>query len=96
MKKFKVEITETLQKTVEVEADNKEDAMHKVMKMYKNTTQGKLIPWGILLFNKLDQSFSYSTGWTYISFIIYSRNSRRLIIFLLTFRTYLIQIHTIT
>ena len=36
MKKFKVEITETLQKTVEVEADNKEEAVHKVMKMYKN------------------------------------------------------------
>ena len=36
MKKYKVEITETLQKTVEVGADNKEDAMHKVMKMYKN------------------------------------------------------------
>ena len=35
MKKYKVEITETLQKIVEVEADNKEDAMHKVMKMYK-------------------------------------------------------------
>ena len=37
MKKFKLEITETLQKTVEVEADNKEDAMHKAMKMYKNS-----------------------------------------------------------
>ena len=37
MFKYKVEITETLQKTVEVEADNKEDAMHKVMKMYKNS-----------------------------------------------------------
>lgn len=36
MDKYKVEITETLQKTVEVEADNKEDALHKVMKMYKN------------------------------------------------------------
>ena len=35
MKKYKVEITETLQEIVEVEADNKEDAMHKVMKMYK-------------------------------------------------------------
>lgn len=37
MNKYKVEITETLQKTIEVEADNKEDAMHKVMKMYKNS-----------------------------------------------------------
>ena len=37
MSKFNIEITETLQKTVEVEADNKEDAMHKVMKMYKNS-----------------------------------------------------------
>lgn len=36
MNKYKVEITETLQKTIEVEADNKEDALHKVMKMYKN------------------------------------------------------------
>jgi len=37
MKKFNIEITETLQKTVEVEADNKKDAMHKVVKMYKNS-----------------------------------------------------------
>ena len=37
MNKYKVEITETLQKIIEVEADNKEDAMHKVMKMYKNS-----------------------------------------------------------
>lgn len=36
MLKYKVEITETLQKEVEVEADNKVDALHKVMKMYKN------------------------------------------------------------
>ena len=35
MDKYKVEITETLQKTVEVEADSKEDALHKAMKMYK-------------------------------------------------------------
>lgn len=35
--KYKIEITETLQKIVELEADNKEDAMHKVMKMYKNS-----------------------------------------------------------
>ena len=38
MDKYKVEITETLQKTVEVEADNKEEALHKVMKMYKNSS----------------------------------------------------------
>ena len=37
MNKYKIEITETLQKTVEVEAYNKEDALHKVMKMYKNS-----------------------------------------------------------
>lgn len=36
MNKYKVEITETLQKTIEVEADNTEDAIRKVMKMYKN------------------------------------------------------------
>lgn len=36
MDKYKVEITETLKKTVEVEADNEEEALHKVMKMYKN------------------------------------------------------------
>ena len=36
MNKYKIEITEILQKTVEVEADNKEDALHKIMKMYKN------------------------------------------------------------
>ena len=36
MKKFKIEITETLQKTIEVESNNKEEAVHKVMKMYKN------------------------------------------------------------
>lgn len=37
MNKYKVEITETLPKTVEVEADNEKDAIHKVMKMYKNS-----------------------------------------------------------
>ena len=36
MDRYKVEITETLQKTVEVEANNKEEALDKVMKMYKN------------------------------------------------------------
>lgn len=35
--KYKVEITETLQKTVEVEANNKEEALNKVMKIYKNS-----------------------------------------------------------
>ena len=33
MKKYKVEITETLQKTVKIEADNKKDALEKVIKM---------------------------------------------------------------
>ena len=33
---FNIEITETLQKIIEIEADNEEDALHKVMKMYKN------------------------------------------------------------
>lgn len=37
MNKYKVGIIETLQKTFEVEADNKEDALHKVMKIYKNS-----------------------------------------------------------
>ncbi len=36
MKIYKIEITETLQKTIEVEGDNKNDALHKVMRMYKN------------------------------------------------------------
>lgn len=36
MKKFKVEITETLKNKVEVEDDNKEDVMHKITKIYKN------------------------------------------------------------
>ena len=36
-KMFNIEITETLPKTVEVEANNKEDALHKVIKMYKNS-----------------------------------------------------------
>lgn len=33
---FNIEITETLQKIIEIEADNEEDALHKVMRMYKN------------------------------------------------------------
>lgn len=36
MKIYKIEITETLQKIIEIESDNEEDALHKVMKMYKN------------------------------------------------------------
>lgn len=36
MKIYKIEITETLQKIIEIEADNEEDALHKVMRMYKN------------------------------------------------------------
>lgn len=36
MKIYKIEITETLQKTIEVEADNAKDALHKVTKMYEN------------------------------------------------------------
>ena len=36
MKIYKIEITETLQKTIEVETNNTEDALHKVMEMYKN------------------------------------------------------------
>lgn len=34
--KYKVEITETLQKVVEVEAENKEEAIDKVTDMYNN------------------------------------------------------------
>lgn len=37
MKKFNIEITETIQKTIEVEADNEQTALHSVMKMYKNS-----------------------------------------------------------
>ena len=36
MKMYKIEITETLQKTIEVEADNIKDALHKVTKKYEN------------------------------------------------------------
>lgn len=36
MKIYKIEITETLQKIIEIESDNEEDALHKVMRMYKN------------------------------------------------------------
>ena len=33
---FKTEITETLQRTIEVEAENEGDALRKVKEMYKN------------------------------------------------------------
>ena len=36
MNQYKVEITEILQKIIEIKAENKEDALHKAMKMYKN------------------------------------------------------------
>ena len=34
--KYKIEITETLQKTIEVDADNVEDALLKVKHLYKD------------------------------------------------------------
>lgn len=37
MDKYKIEITETIQKTIEVEANNKDEALHVVMKKYKNS-----------------------------------------------------------
>lgn len=37
MNKYKIEITETIQKIVEVEADNEQDAIHSVMRKYKNS-----------------------------------------------------------
>ena len=36
MSMFKTEITETLQRTIEVEAENEGDALRKVKDMYKN------------------------------------------------------------
>ena len=36
MKTYKIEITETLQKTIEIEADNEKDALHKVIRTYEN------------------------------------------------------------
>jgi len=36
MKKYKIEITETLQKVIEVNAKNEEEAYEQVKKMYKN------------------------------------------------------------
>jgi hypothetical protein len=35
--KYKIEITETLQKTIEIEADNAEDALSKVIRKYKDS-----------------------------------------------------------
>ena len=37
MNKYKIKITETLQKTVKMEENNKEDTMYKVTKIYKNS-----------------------------------------------------------
>jgi hypothetical protein len=37
MNKYKIKITETLQKKVEMEEHNKEDTMYKVTKIYKNS-----------------------------------------------------------
>lgn len=37
MKKFNIEITETIQKTIEVEAENEQVALHIAMKKYKNS-----------------------------------------------------------
>lgn len=36
MDKYKVEITETLQKIIEIEADSKTDALYKVKEMYRD------------------------------------------------------------
>lgn len=36
MNKYKIKITETLQKTVKMEENNKEDTMYKITKIYKN------------------------------------------------------------
>ena len=37
MNKYKIKITDTLQKTVKMEENNKEDTMYKVTKIYKNS-----------------------------------------------------------
>lgn len=37
MNKYKIKITETLQKTVKMEENNKEDTMYKITKIYKNS-----------------------------------------------------------
>jgi hypothetical protein len=36
MKKFKITVIETLEKTIEVEADDKADAQRKALQMYKD------------------------------------------------------------
>lgn len=36
MKNFNIEITEIIQKTIEIEADNEQAALHSTMKKYKN------------------------------------------------------------
>ena len=37
--KYNIEITETIQKTIEVEADNEQAALHIAMKKYKNSEE---------------------------------------------------------
>ena len=37
MNKYNIEITETIQKIVEIEADNEQVALHIAMKKYKNS-----------------------------------------------------------
>ena len=37
MKKYRIEITETLSRTVDVEAENEEVALEKVRQMYRNS-----------------------------------------------------------
>lgn len=37
MNKYNIEITETIQKTIEVEADNEQAALHIAMKKYKSS-----------------------------------------------------------
>lgn len=37
MNKYNIEITETIQKTIEVEAGNEQEALHIAMKRYKNS-----------------------------------------------------------
>ena len=37
MNKYKIKITETLQKTVKMEENNKEDTMYIITKIYKNS-----------------------------------------------------------
>lgn len=37
MNKYNIEITETIQKTIEVEAEDEQQALHSAMKKYKNS-----------------------------------------------------------